>query len=210
MVLSKGMSVKLFVPPSSITVTLLQRRSAHTIAAVSPAARLRGSRSHQHQMHQWVRSEIQMRWKKTRSHLRQQLLHHAHPCRKVFHLHKEGIKRLGKRTSGTSSISVSSCSSLGTWRSNTLFFLDSSRGSKVKKDEKELAHKLAAGVNSPNKGPKEVEELDRVAGNVEDEIGERIAAVRESELLYGPHSLLAVFGPLLLHVCGSPYKFKVC
>ncbi|KAG6377328.1 non-SMC mitotic condensation complex subunit 1-domain-containing protein [Boletus reticuloceps] len=79
---------------------------------------------------------------------------------------------------------------------------------KRQKDEKELAHKLAAGVNSPNKGPKEVEELDQVAGNVEDEIGERIAAVRETEVLYGPQSLLAIFGPLLVHVCGSPHKFK--
>ena len=39
------------------------------------------------------------------------------------------------------------------------------------------------------------EELDQVAGNAEDEIGERVAAMRESELLYGPHSLLAVLGP---------------
>lgn len=64
-------------------------------------------------------------------------------------------------------------------------------------------------MNSANKASKEVEELDQVAGNVEDEIGERIAAVRETELLYGPHSLLALYGPLLVHVCGSPHKFKV-
>lgn len=64
-------------------------------------------------------------------------------------------------------------------------------------------------MNSPNRGSKEVEELDQVAGNVEDEIGERIAAVRETELLYGQQSLLALFGPLLVHVCGSPHKFKV-
>ncbi|KAG9309978.1 non-SMC mitotic condensation complex subunit 1-domain-containing protein [Chiua virens] len=79
---------------------------------------------------------------------------------------------------------------------------------KRQKDEKELAERLAAGVNSSNKGSKDVEELDQVAGNVEDEIGERIAAMRESELLYGPHSLLALYGPMLVHVCGSPHKFK--
>lgn len=56
---------------------------------------------------------------------------------------------------------------------------------------------------------KEHEELDQVAGNAEDEIGERIAAIRETELLYGAESLLAVFGPMLVHVCGSPHKFKV-
>lgn len=72
-----------------------------------------------------------------------------------------------------------------------------------------LAERLAAGLNSANKASKEAEELDQVAGNVEDEIGERIAAVRETELLYGPQSLLALYGPLLVHVCGSPHKFKV-
>jgi hypothetical protein len=64
-------------------------------------------------------------------------------------------------------------------------------------------------MNLPDKASKETEELDQVAGNAEDEIGERIAAVRETELLYGPQSLLALYGPLLVHVCGSPHKFKV-
>lgn len=56
---------------------------------------------------------------------------------------------------------------------------------------------------------KDQEELDQVAGNAEDEIGERIVAVRETELLYGPNSLLAIFGPMIVHICGSPHKFKV-
>ncbi|KAF9233399.1 non-SMC mitotic condensation complex subunit 1-domain-containing protein [Melanogaster broomeanus] len=79
---------------------------------------------------------------------------------------------------------------------------------KRQKDEKELAEKLAAGMNLLNKAPKETEDLDQVTGNAEDEIGERIAAVRETELLYGPQSLLALYGPLLVHICGSPHKFK--
>ncbi|KIM60515.1 hypothetical protein SCLCIDRAFT_1216792 [Scleroderma citrinum Foug A] len=79
---------------------------------------------------------------------------------------------------------------------------------KRQKDEKDLAEKLAAGGNIPSKDSKEAEELDQVAGNAEDEIGDRIAAVRETELLYGPQSLLAVYGPMLVHVCGSPHKFK--
>ena len=33
--------------------------------------------------------------------------------------------------------------------------------------------------------------------------------MREVELLYGAHSLLATFGPMLVHICGSPHKFKV-
>lgn len=33
--------------------------------------------------------------------------------------------------------------------------------------------------------------------------------MREHELLYGSQSLLATFGPMLVHICGSPHKFKV-
>ncbi|KAJ7756752.1 non-SMC mitotic condensation complex subunit 1-domain-containing protein [Mycena maculata] len=73
---------------------------------------------------------------------------------------------------------------------------------KRQKDEKDGAEKQA------NPRGKEREELDQVAGNAEDEIGERIAGVRETELLYGPQSLLAVYGPMLVHVCGSPHKYK--
>ncbi|KAG0695301.1 non-SMC mitotic condensation complex subunit 1-domain-containing protein [Suillus ampliporus] len=69
---------------------------------------------------------------------------------------------------------------------------------KRQKDEKQLAEKLAAG-GSPNTANKETEELDQVAGNAEDEIGERIAAVRETELLYGEQSLLKLYGPLVVH-----------
>ncbi|KAJ6448906.1 non-SMC mitotic condensation complex subunit 1-domain-containing protein [Mycena sanguinolenta] len=73
---------------------------------------------------------------------------------------------------------------------------------KRQKDEKDGADKQA------NLKAKEKEELDQVAGNAEDEIGERIAGVRETELLYGPDSLLAIYGPMLVHVCGSPHKYK--
>ncbi|EPQ52403.1 hypothetical protein GLOTRDRAFT_132468 [Gloeophyllum trabeum ATCC 11539] len=79
---------------------------------------------------------------------------------------------------------------------------------KRQKDEKHAAEKLAAGLSSPARSSKGGEELDQVAGNAEDEIGDRIAAVRETELLYGPKSLLAVYGPMIVHICGSPHKFK--
>ncbi|KAJ6577303.1 non-SMC mitotic condensation complex subunit 1-domain-containing protein [Mycena capillaripes] len=62
---------------------------------------------------------------------------------------------------------------------------------KRQKDEKDGAEKQA------NSKAKEREELDQVAGNAEDEIGERIAG-----------SLLALYGPMLVHVCGSPHKYK--
>ena len=70
------------------------------------------------------------------------------------------------------------------------------------------AEKLARGAGN-DAANKDGEELDQVAGNAEDEIGDRIAAVRESELLYGPDSLLALYGPLLVRICGRPDQFKV-
>ena len=70
------------------------------------------------------------------------------------------------------------------------------------------AEKLARGTGN-DAASKDGEELDQVAGNAEDEIGDRIAAVRETELLYGPDSLLALYGPLLVRICGRPDQFKV-
>lgn len=66
-----------------------------------------------------------------------------------------------------------------------------------------------ANSKQKNGKDKEVDELDQVAGNAEDEIGDRIAAVRETELLYGPDSLLAVYGDMIVHICRMPQKFKV-
>ena len=71
-----------------------------------------------------------------------------------------------------------------------------------------VAEKLAKGAGN-DAASKDGEELDQVAGNAEDEIGDRIAAVRETELLYGPDSLLALYGPLLVRICGRPDQFKV-
>ena len=71
-----------------------------------------------------------------------------------------------------------------------------------------IADKLARGTGD-DAANKDGEELDQVAGNAEDEIGDRIAAVRETELLYGPDSLLALYGPLLIQVCGRPGQYRV-
>ncbi|KAI0320936.1 non-SMC mitotic condensation complex subunit 1-domain-containing protein [Amylostereum chailletii] len=77
---------------------------------------------------------------------------------------------------------------------------------KRQKQDKELVDKV--GASGDDAASKDGEDIDQVAGNAEDEIGERIAAVRETELLYGPDSLLAIYGPLLVNVCGSPHVFK--
>ena len=62
---------------------------------------------------------------------------------------------------------------------------------------------------SPTQSSKDGEELEQVVGNAEDDIGDRLAAIRESELLYGENSLLAVYGPMLAFICRNPAKFKV-
>ncbi|KAF9269363.1 hypothetical protein L218DRAFT_1072228 [Marasmius fiardii PR-910] len=77
---------------------------------------------------------------------------------------------------------------------------------KRQKDEKQAAEKAARG--GAQNANKDGEELDQVAGNAEDEIGDRVQEIRERELLEGEDSLLAAFGPMLVHICGSPHKFK--
>ena len=52
-----------------------------------------------------------------------------------------------------------------------------------------------------------VEELDQVAGNAEDEIGDVMASIREKELLYGNRSILTMFGPVVMHICSSPKSY---
>ena len=84
----------------------------------------------------------------------------------------------------------------------TFFF----RSSRFTIDTPIVAEKQAS---SNQKSSKDADELEQVAGNAEDEIGERINGIRETELIYGPESLLAMYAPMIVHICGSPHKFKV-
>ncbi|KAG0140938.1 hypothetical protein CROQUDRAFT_664491 [Cronartium quercuum f. sp. fusiforme G11] len=54
----------------------------------------------------------------------------------------------------------------------------------------------------------EGEELDQVAGNVEDEIGDLINYVKEKEMIYGQSTLLSVYGPMIVQICGLPSVYK--
>ncbi|VDC05590.1 unnamed protein product [Peniophora sp. CBMAI 1063] len=76
------------------------------------------------------------------------------------------------------------------------------REMKRQKQELELAAKQGASQQEKE------DEIEQVAGNAEDDIGEHIKHVREGELLYGEQSLLRVYGPLLVYVCGSPQIYK--
>lgn len=64
--------------------------------------------------------------------------------------------------------------------------------------------KKKAGKNKDDKQPTpEQDDLDLMAGTNEDDFTEFIAHIRERELLYGPDSLLAKFGPLVAEVCAN-------
>ncbi|KAK4689086.1 condensin complex subunit 1, partial [Tremellales sp. Uapishka_1] len=55
---------------------------------------------------------------------------------------------------------------------------------------------------------KDGNDLDAVAGNAEDDIGELIQSIRERELLFGQKSLLAVYGPMIASICASPKRYR--
>ncbi|KAH0381245.1 hypothetical protein KCU92_g7097, partial [Aureobasidium melanogenum] len=63
--------------------------------------------------------------------------------------------------------------------------------------------KKGKGAKKDAKDVKEEEQddLDLITGTTEDDFTDAIAHVRERELLYGPHSLLANFGPLVREIC---------
>lgn len=79
-----------------------------------------------------------------------------------------------------------------------------------KAESDELKKKHNHQKPGPNDKDKDMEgeELDQVAGNVEDDIGDVIAHAREKELLFGEQSLLSVFAPMTVQICGLPAIYK--
>ncbi|CEJ82966.1 Putative Condensin complex subunit 1 [[Torrubiella] hemipterigena] len=69
---------------------------------------------------------------------------------------------------------------------------------KRRKQEKE---KQAAA--KPDKEKEDADELDLIGGTTEDDFTEAMTHIRERELLYGPNSLLAMFGTLVSEVCAN-------
>ncbi|GAN09384.1 condensin complex component cnd1 [Mucor ambiguus] len=66
---------------------------------------------------------------------------------------------------------------------------------KRKKSEKEKDKQQEEGHTAVD------DELDQVGGTAEDDIGDAMSRIREREILFGPNSLLGVFGPILTEVC---------
>ncbi|POR31697.1 Condensin complex subunit 1 [Tolypocladium paradoxum] len=54
-----------------------------------------------------------------------------------------------------------------------------------------------------DKEKEDADELDLIGGTTEDDFTEAMAHIRERELLYGPNSLLALFGPLVSEICAN-------
>lgn len=69
---------------------------------------------------------------------------------------------------------------------------------KRRKAEKE---KLASSKEKDKEEPGD--ELDLIGGTSEDDFTEAMAHIRERELLFGPSSLLAVYGPLVSELCAN-------
>lgn len=88
---------------------------------------------------------------------------------------------------------------------------------KRRKQEKEkvvAAEKAAEAESrrSSKNGNKDKEEpqdeLDLIGGTTEDDFTEAMQHIRERELLYGPESLLAMFGPLVSEICANNTRYK--
>ncbi|KAL6794105.1 condensin complex component cnd1 [Trichoderma sp. SZMC 28012] len=69
---------------------------------------------------------------------------------------------------------------------------------KRRKQEKEKEKPAKA-----DKDKEDADELDLIGGTTEDDFTEAMAHIRERELLYGPTSLLATFGPLVSEICAN-------
>ncbi|PWN22040.1 ARM repeat-containing protein [Microstroma glucosiphilum] len=80
-------------------------------------------------------------------------------------------------------------------------------GGRGKKTGKAGAKGKGAGTDKNAAEEAEGDELEQVAGNVEDEVGETMGQVREEELLYGGRSLLALFGPFVVHIASNPKSY---
>ena len=56
---------------------------------------------------------------------------------------------------------------------------------------------------------KQTDDLDQVTGTAEDEFTEKIAHIRERELLFGERSLLGGFAPMITFICTNNRSFSV-
>ena len=77
---------------------------------------------------------------------------------------------------------------------------------KRRKAEKEKAKPVNVSPKKSSDG--EQDELDLIGGTTEDDFTEAMSHIRERELLYGEHSLLANFGPLVTEICSNNTAYQ--
>jgi condensin complex subunit 1 len=81
-----------------------------------------------------------------------------------------------------------------------------SMGAAPSRKKKTAADEVEAEANKEKE--EEKDELDMIGGTTEDDFTEAIAHIRERELLYGPNSLLANFGPLVTEICANNAAYR--
>jgi len=79
---------------------------------------------------------------------------------------------------------------------------------KRRKNEKDKAKPAETAAEKQAK--EDADDLDLIGGTTEDDFTEAMAHIRERELLYGPDSLLANFGPLVTEICSNNTTYKDC
>jgi condensin complex subunit 1 len=66
----------------------------------------------------------------------------------------------------------------------------------------------APSTEAEKKAKEDADDLDMIGGTTEDDFTEIMAQIRERELLYGPNSLLANFGPLVTDICSNNTTYR--
>lgn len=66
----------------------------------------------------------------------------------------------------------------------------------------------AAAKDKPEDDEDEGDELDLIGGTSEDDFTDAMAHIRERELLFGPSSLLALYGPMVSEICANNTTYK--
>lgn len=70
------------------------------------------------------------------------------------------------------------------------------------------SRKSAATKDKSQDQEEEGDELDLIGGTTEDDFTDAMAHIRERELLFGPSSLLALYGPLVSEICANNTTYK--
>ncbi|KAI1319898.1 Condensin complex subunit [Mortierella claussenii] len=140
-------------------------------------------------------------------------------CRTIFNLQESGdspsdqmsvdlpIGSLGDEP--TMNLSQENAFVINSWQLSQLLFIVGHVAIKhivhMEVIEEEFKRRKAAAGSEKKKDKENTveDELDQVAGTTEDEFGDAMAHIRERELLFGESSLLQVFGPLIVTICGN-------